>query len=184
MDELLKETIISSHAFTDPTSPLFHDVDAFDLQHLNNLVSKPPMPNSVKLANQALSYIQKNPHSIFNPMNEPQLAAIGAALTQKLTIIQAPPGSGKTSTAGAIGFGFTHQYRSLSPNNAKVLACAFSNVGADSLAEGFLKLGLKVIRVGKASAVSECCSSNGPISQVAAKTQGWREEWQQHEYAE
>jgi hypothetical protein len=154
MDELLKETIISSNAFTDPTSPLFHDVDAFDLQHLNNLVSKPPMPNSVKLANQALSYIQKNPHNIFNPMNGPQLAAIGAALTRKLTMIQGPPGSGKTSTAGAIGFGFTHQCRSLSPN-AKVLACAFSNVGSDNLAEGFLKLGLKVIRVGKASAVSE-----------------------------
>lgn len=154
MDDLLKETIISSHAFTDPTSPLFHDVDAFDLQQLNKLVSKPPMPNSVKLANQALSYIQKDPHHIFNPMNGPQLAAIGAALTRKLTMIQGPPGSGKTSTASAIGFGFTHQCRSISPN-AKVLACAFSNVGADNLAEGFLKLGLKVVRVGKASAVSE-----------------------------
>lgn len=53
-----------------------------------------------------------------------------------------------------IGFGFTHQCRSIS-KNAKVLACAFSNVGADNLAEGFLKLGLKVVRIGKASAVSE-----------------------------
>ena len=154
MDELLKETIISSHAFTDPTSSLFHDLDAFDLQNINKLVSKPPMPSSVKLANQALSYIQKNPHNVFNPMNGPQLAAIGAALTRKLTMIQGPPGSGKTSTAGAIGFGFTHQCRSISPN-AKVLACAFSNVGADNLAESFLKLGLKVVRVGKASAVAE-----------------------------
>lgn len=154
MDDLLKETIISTHAFTDPSSPLFHDVDAFDLQHLNRLVSKPPMASSVKLANQALAYIQKNPHGIFKPMNGPQLAAIGAALTRKLSMIQGPPGSGKTSTAGAIGFGFTHQCRSISPN-AKVLACAFSNVGADNLAESFLKLGLKVVRVGKASAVSE-----------------------------
>jgi AAA domain len=154
MDELLKETIISSHAFTDPSSALFHDLDAFDLQSINKLVSKPPMPNSVKLANQALAYIQKNPHNIFNPMNGPQLAAIGAALTRKLTMIQGPPGSGKTSTAGAIGFGFTHQSRSISPS-AKVLACAFSNVGADNLAETFLKLGLKVVRVGKASAVAE-----------------------------
>lgn len=154
MDELLKEIIISSHSFSDPTSSLFHDVDAFDMEQLSKLVSRPPMPSSIKLANQALAYIQKNPHNIFKPMNGPQLAAIGAALTRKLTMIQGPPGSGKTSTAGAIGFGFTHQCRSISPN-AKVLACAFSNVGADNLAEGFLKLGLKVIRVGKASAVSE-----------------------------
>jgi len=154
MDELLKEAIISSHAFTDPTSPLFHDLDAVDLQNIDKLVSKPPMPNSIKLANQVLAYIQKNPHNLFNPMNGPQLAAIGAALTRKLTMIQGPPGSGKTSTAGAIGFGFTHQCRAISPN-AKVLACAFSNVGADNLAESFLKLGLKVVRVGKASAVGE-----------------------------
>lgn len=154
MDDLLKETIISTHAFTDPTSPLFHDVDACDLQRLGRLFAKPPMATSLKLANQALAYIQKNPHSTFNPMNGPQLAAIGAALTRKLTLIHGPPGTGKTSTASAIGFGFTHQCRSISPN-AKVLACAFSNVGADNLAEGFLKLGLKVLRIGKASATSE-----------------------------
>ena len=140
------------------------------------------MPTSTKLANEALKYIQQNPHGIFNKMNGPQLAAVGAALTRKLTLIQGrldipletsvpftfyavepnirvsssvgPPGTGKTTTASAIGFGFTHQCRSLSPNS-KVLACAFSNVGADNLAEGFLKLGLKVVRVGKPSAVSE-----------------------------
>lgn len=51
------------------------------------------MLTSVKLTNQALTYIQKNPN-IFNPMNGPQLAAIAAALTRKLTLIQGPPGSG------------------------------------------------------------------------------------------
>ena len=111
------------------------------------------MSSSVKLANQALAYIQRNPN-VFRQMNGPQLAAIGAALTRKLTLIQGPPGSGKTTVAAAIAFGFAHQCRSIS-SNAKVLACAFSNVGADNLAEGFLQLGLKVIRVGKASAVSE-----------------------------
>jgi hypothetical protein len=153
MDDVLRETIISTHAFSDPDSILFHDVDACDLQELGRKVAKPPMPESIKLANQALGYIQKNPN-IFNSMNRPQLASIGAALTRKLTLIQGPPGSGKTTVASAIGFGFTHQARSVSPH-AKVLSCAFSNVGADNLAEGFLKLGLKVIRVGKASAVSE-----------------------------
>lgn len=35
------------------------------------------------------------------------------------------------------------------------MATAFSNVGADNLAEKFLSLGLKVVRVGKPSGVSE-----------------------------
>lgn len=56
--------------------------------------------------------------------------------------------------ASAIAFGFVHQCHSISPNT-KVLACAFSNVGADNLAEQMVKLGLKVVRIGKASAVSE-----------------------------
>lgn len=57
--------------------------------------------------------------------------------------------------ASAIAFGFVHQCRNIAPRNTKVLACAFSNVGADNLAEACLQLGLKVVRVGKASAVSK-----------------------------
>jgi hypothetical protein len=152
MDDVLREAIISTHAFTDPSTPLFHEADACDLQSLSRQLSQPPMQSSVKLANQVLTYVQNNP-KIFKSLNGPQLAAIGAALTRKMTLIQGPPGTGKTSTASVIGFGFTHQCRSIS-SHSKVLACAFSNVGADNLAEGFLKLGLKVVRVGKASAVS------------------------------
>lgn len=152
MDDVLREAIISTHAFTDPSTPLFHEPDACDLQTLSRQLSQPPMQSSVKLANQVLTYVQSNPR-VFKSLNGPQLAAIGAALTRKMTLIQGPPGTGKTSTASVIGFGFTHQCRSIS-SNSKVLACAFSNVGADNLAEGFLRLGLKVVRVGKASAVS------------------------------
>ena len=64
--------------------------------------------------------------------------------------------TGKTSVAAAIGFGFALQCRTLSASgNAKVLATACSNVGADNLADRLLKLGLKVVRVGRPSAVTE-----------------------------
>ena len=63
-------------------------------------------------------------------------------------------GTGKTTTAASIAFGFVHQCRSLSPR-CKVLATAFSNAGADNLAERFLELGLRVVRVGRPSGVSE-----------------------------
>jgi signal recognition particle subunit SEC65 len=56
--------------------------------------------------------------------------------------------------ASSIAFGFVHQCRNISPNT-KVLACAFSNVGSDNLAEQIVRLGLKVVRIGKASAVTE-----------------------------
>lgn len=154
MDDMLREAIISTHSFSDPASSLFHDMDACDLQSLGRLLAKPPMPTSVKLANEVLTYVQANSNTIFKPLNAPQLAAVGAALTRKLSLIQGPPGTGKTNVASVIGFGFTHQCRSIS-SNAKVLATAFSNVGADNLAEEFLQLGLKVVRIGKASAVSQ-----------------------------
>jgi AAA domain len=69
--------------------------------------------------------------------------------------------SGKTSVAAAIGFGFAYQCKMLSAKgNAKVLACACSNVGADNLADRLIKLGLKVVRVGRPSAVSESLWNN------------------------
>jgi hypothetical protein len=125
-----------------------------------------------------MAYIQTNPQQLFPTYNEPQLTAIRASLTRRMTMIQGPPGvslfkssiylrsnmltylhqlliqTGKTTTAGSIAFGFVHQCRNISPH-CKVLATAFSNVGADNLAEKFLSLGLKVVRVGKPSGVSE-----------------------------
>jgi len=62
-------------------------------------------------------------------------------------------GTGKTTVAASIAFGFVHQCRNISSNH-KVLATAFSNCGADNLAEQLIRIGLKVVRVGKASAVS------------------------------
>jgi hypothetical protein len=88
MDELLRETVLSTFSFNDASSILFHDTDACDFRELARRIAKPPLPNSVALSNQVLEYIQTNPHGIFNPFNGPQLTAIGAALTRRLTLIQ------------------------------------------------------------------------------------------------
>jgi hypothetical protein len=107
MDEVLREAIISTHAFTEPSTPLFQDVDACDLQSLSRQLSKPPMTSSITLANQVLTYIQGN-KDVFHALNGPQLAAIGAALTRKLTLIQGPPGTGKVRSRMCLVFLF-HQ---------------------------------------------------------------------------
>jgi hypothetical protein len=152
MDNLLKELILST--FTKEDGEFIEGYDDSSLGDLPKKLAKPPLPNSVQLTNQVMAYIQTNPQQIFPTYNEPQLTAIRASLTRRMTMIQGPPGTGKTTTAGSIAFGFVHQCRNISPY-CKVLATAFSNVGADNLAEKFLSLGLKVVRVGKPSGISE-----------------------------
>ncbi|KAM3576755.1 hypothetical protein VYU27_001350 [Nannochloropsis oceanica] len=84
-------------------------------------------------------------------LNESQEKALRMALSRKLSLIQGPPGTGKTRTAChlvniAVKLG---QRR----DSGKVLAVAFSNVAADNLLEGCLRLGLKAVRVGRAATV-------------------------------
>lgn len=154
LDETIRDAILSTYGYNDPSSHAYKDPETCDLRNLGRKLARPPLPNSTQLTNEVLGYFQSNPYGIFKKFNGPQLSAIGAALTRRLTVIQGPPGTGKTTVAGSIAFGFVHQCRSLS-SNAKVLACASSNVGADNLAEQILGLGLKVVRIGKASGVSE-----------------------------
>ena len=95
MDEIFRETIISTFMLHDPSSIFFRDTEACDLREVAKSLSRPPLPNSATLANQVLSYMQTNPHGIFASFNGPQLTAIGAALTRRLTMVQGPPGTGK-----------------------------------------------------------------------------------------
>ncbi|GMH68221.1 hypothetical protein TrLO_g10143 [Triparma laevis f. longispina] len=83
-------------------------------------------------------------------LNNSQLSAVALSLSRKLTSIIGPPGTGKTFTGCAIAEGFTHLLNS----NEKVLCCAYSNVGADNFARGLKARDLKVLRVGRATAIS------------------------------
>lgn len=150
VDEVIRQVILYSYTRQDNVVDSAGNEKLLDL---SRKIAQPPLPNSSQLANQVLGYLQSNPHNLFPQFNGPQLSAIGAALTRRLTMIQGPPGTGKTTVAASIAFGFVHKSRHLSPHT-KVLACAFSNVGADNLAENLLRLGLNVVRVGKASGVS------------------------------
>jgi len=152
MDSIIRKLILTTYTFTDPSSARYQDPTFCNIADLNRLISKPPLPNSASLASQAMALIQSS--SRFRKFNSSQMKAIGAALTRRVTLIQGPPGTGKTACAGAIAFGFAYQCRSISLNS-KVLACAFSNVGADNLAAEMIRLGLRVVRIGKASAVTE-----------------------------
>lgn len=157
VDNFIRQTILSSFAYSNEESPIYGDFEASKLQTLAKKIASPPLQDSTKLANQVLGHFQSNPKQLFSPFNGPQMSAIGAALTRRLTMIQGPPGTGKTTVAASIAFGFVHQCRSSKnlPAHSKVLATAFSNVGADNLAEQMLRVGLKVVRMGKASAVSQ-----------------------------
>jgi hypothetical protein len=157
VDGSIRQAILSTFSFDDPSSPHYQDIEACKLNDLARFIARPPLQDSTKLTNQVLGFLQKNSHNNFPNFNGPQLSAIGAALTRKLSLIHGPPGTGKTTVAAAIGFGFAHQCRSSTDldEHSKVLATAFSNAGADNLAEALLRLGLKVVRVGKASAVSQ-----------------------------
>jgi hypothetical protein len=87
MDELIREVVLSTHAFFDPHSPLLRDPDVCDLQDLTNNIAKPPMATSHKLATQVLKHIRSNP-KLFREFNGPQLASVEAALTRRMTMIQ------------------------------------------------------------------------------------------------
>ena len=54
----------------------------------SSCLAKAPMGSSQKLAKKAISYMTSATQQIFEKFNQPQLAAIQAALTRRLTLIQ------------------------------------------------------------------------------------------------
>lgn len=91
-------------------------------------------------------------------LNHSQLRALFAAVQLPVSLIQGPPGTGKTTTATSILTAITLlKYNRLAvggsaaqgQKNAKILACAHSNVATDNLLAGLVKTGVKVLRLGR-----------------------------------
>lgn len=84
LDPALREVVVSTFGHGDDTYPA---PDA-DLQALAKKLAQAPFRSSSRLTNEVLKFIQANPRRIFSPFNEPQLTAIGAALSRRFTMIQ------------------------------------------------------------------------------------------------
>ena len=84
LDPALREVVVSTYGYGDDIYPA---PDA-DLQVLARKIAQAPFKSSGRHANEVLRFIQANPRRIFPPFNEPQLTAVGAALSRRLTMIQ------------------------------------------------------------------------------------------------
>jgi AAA domain len=133
LDDLLRQVILNT----------YHEVDS--LVELNRALAK-PMRTTAQVRSMPL-------HPQFRNLNASQWAALQAAWTRRLTLIQGPPGSGKTCVAAAAAAGLVNQCHRYGAT-AKVLATANSNVATDHFGLALMRLGLSVIRIGAPSAVA------------------------------
>ncbi|KAG9127213.1 ATP-dependent helicase NAM7 [Ceratobasidium sp. 392] len=74
-------------------------------------------------------------------LNHSQMYAVKNVLQKPISLIQGPPGAGKTVTSAAI------VYHLAKMNPGQVLVCAPSNVAVDQLTEKIHATGLKVVRL-------------------------------------
>ena len=79
-------------------------------------------------------------------LNPSQIRAISGAVTRRLTLVQGPPGTGKTHTALRI---LTWWLRSMAHGTGPVLATSDSNIAVDNMLEGLVKMGIRVVRLGR-----------------------------------
>ena len=107
-------------------------------QHKLDTTISPLSADSVTSVDTAIS---------FNPS---QQRAIAASLSQQLTLIHGPPGTGKTRIACEIVRCMVHRLA----GKHCVLAVAETNMAVDNLTRCLLQLGLRVVRVGNREQVS------------------------------
>lgn len=108
----------------------------------NNLSGIEPGLSAVEFQGAGISH-----HSpLVKECNDSQSKALLAAGSRRLSLIQGPPGAGKTTTALLLVRGWTAARR------GPVLCCADSNIAVDNLTAGCVKAGLKVVRIGRPEA--------------------------------
>mmetsp|Transcript_158679 Transcript_158679/g.304459 ORF Transcript_158679/g.304459 Transcript_158679/m.304459 type:complete len:1518 (-) Transcript_158679:143-4696(-) len=83
-------------------------------------------------------------------VSDAQRDAILNSMSKRLTIVQGPPGTGKTHTSVKILTLWAHVM-----GYKPVLATSECNIAVDNIAEGLVKNGVKVCRVGRPSKVRE-----------------------------
>merc|ERR1711862_1069215 len=77
-------------------------------------------------------------------LNITQRQAVNAAMMRRCTIVQGPPGTGKTHVSVSLLCLFAREL-----GQKPLLATSDSNVAVDNIAEGLVRAGIKVIRVGR-----------------------------------
>ncbi|KAN0065366.1 hypothetical protein ACQY0O_001202 [Thecaphora frezii] len=80
-------------------------------------------------------------------LNASQTRAIAMMLKERVSLVQGPPGTGKTRTIVQAIKLLKHEFQVPHP----ILLAAHTNVAVDNLAEGCIREGLKVVRVGPSS---------------------------------
>ncbi|EPQ30916.1 uncharacterized protein PFL1_01814 [Pseudozyma flocculosa PF-1] len=80
-------------------------------------------------------------------LNASQTKAIATMLKERISLVQGPPGTGKTRTIVQAIKLLKHEFQVPHP----ILLAAHTNVAVDNLAEGCIRAGLKVVRVGPSS---------------------------------
>ncbi|WP_300715411.1 AAA domain-containing protein [Hydrogenophaga sp.] len=97
-----------------------------------------------------------------SPLNDSQLAAVRHVITaEDVAIIHGPPGTGKTTT-------LVQAIRETVRRERRVLVCAPSNTAVDLLTEKLAERGVKVIRLGNPSRVSDLLLENTLDARVMA----------------